>query len=240
MARECIFLEDFAHDMTAPDKPEETLEARSVICGDWKLVENYIVEQREIPGTYLFNLKDDPKERTNLVARLPEKAAELRVKVNAWWNPKPDRFVDTRADGIATMRMGFPGTHETNRVMTVYWPPGKQPSPNPLPAEVRFHGERGCEEEMVAVAHRGVVVVCAECRGGDAQGDVPDRCSQDEAAALEFINRHAKAWNIDPENISVKNHAGVDPASAPALLNPGGRMSCCDGCKFKERLQGVK
>jgi arylsulfatase A-like enzyme len=87
-ARDCVFLEDFAHDMAAPDEPEKTLEARGAICGDWKLVEEYVAEQGQIPGTYLFNLKEDPKEKTNLAADNPQKLSELKRKLDAWWNPR--------------------------------------------------------------------------------------------------------------------------------------------------------
>lgn len=37
-ARRAVFLEDFAHNMAAPDAPEKTLEGRGVISGDWKLL----------------------------------------------------------------------------------------------------------------------------------------------------------------------------------------------------------
>ena len=85
--RECIFIEDFDHDMVAPDRPEASLEARGVICGDWKLVEVYEEEQGEVPGSYLFNVTQDPKEKINLVDKHPEKAAELQRRLNAWWSP---------------------------------------------------------------------------------------------------------------------------------------------------------
>jgi len=85
--RECVFIEDFAHDMTAPDKPAETLEARGVICGDWKLVEVYVKQVNTKPGTYLFNLKEDPKEKTNVAGGHPQKVEELKRRINEWWNP---------------------------------------------------------------------------------------------------------------------------------------------------------
>jgi arylsulfatase A-like enzyme len=47
--------------------------------GDWKLIEFYEEETAE-----LYNLRDDPGERTNLAAKLPEKTQELRHKLAAW------------------------------------------------------------------------------------------------------------------------------------------------------------
>ena len=90
-ARECIFLEDFDHDMVAADRPEASLESRSVICGDWKLVELYEDEQGQKAGTYLFNLALDPKEKDNLAEQDPERVAQLKLTLNARWNPARER-----------------------------------------------------------------------------------------------------------------------------------------------------
>jgi arylsulfatase A-like enzyme len=50
-----------------------------VRAGDWKLLE--YLEDRRIE---LFNLRDDPGERTDLAAQMPEKAAELSARLHAW------------------------------------------------------------------------------------------------------------------------------------------------------------
>ena len=47
--------------------------------GDWKLIEFYENGRLE-----LYNLRDDPGERTNLAARMPERARELRQALNTW------------------------------------------------------------------------------------------------------------------------------------------------------------
>ncbi len=47
--------------------------------GDWKLIEFYEDGRLE-----LYNLKDDPGERTDLAARLPERARELRQVLQTW------------------------------------------------------------------------------------------------------------------------------------------------------------
>jgi arylsulfatase A-like enzyme len=47
--------------------------------GDWKLIE--FLEDGRLG---LFNLKDDPGERRNLVLRAPERAAELNAMLKQW------------------------------------------------------------------------------------------------------------------------------------------------------------
>lgn len=89
-ARKAIFLEDFAHNMAAPEAPEKTLEGRGVISGDWKLVVRHRGESSPVAGAprpYLFNLKEDPKEAENLADSNPQKVGELMDLLNAWWNP---------------------------------------------------------------------------------------------------------------------------------------------------------
>ena len=52
----------------------------SAICrGDWKLIENF-----EDNSAWLFNLRDDVGESTNLVARHPQVAAQLRAQLRDW------------------------------------------------------------------------------------------------------------------------------------------------------------
>ena len=47
--------------------------------GDWKLIEFHAGGRRE-----LFNLREDPSEMTNLIARRPEIAKSLALKLDAW------------------------------------------------------------------------------------------------------------------------------------------------------------
>jgi arylsulfatase A-like enzyme len=47
--------------------------------GDWKLIEFYEDGRLE-----LYNLRDDPGEHTNLAARVPERARELRLLLHTW------------------------------------------------------------------------------------------------------------------------------------------------------------
>lgn len=47
--------------------------------GDWKLIEFH-----EDDTIGLYNLRDDPGERNNLAASMPQRAAELRAELDAW------------------------------------------------------------------------------------------------------------------------------------------------------------
>jgi len=100
-ARNSIFLEDFAHNMAAPDAPEKTLEGRGVISGDWKFL---LTHGDPKPGSqsgaeeYLFNLKRDAKETENLALASRQKVDELRKMLNEWWDPTARR--PSQAGGI--------------------------------------------------------------------------------------------------------------------------------------------
>lgn len=92
-ARDAIFLEDFHHDMARPESPERTLEGRAVIRGDWKLIvtrgDKKSRMDPQVEGTFLFDLKNDPKEQHDLAAAEPERVAELRRLLDAWWPASP-------------------------------------------------------------------------------------------------------------------------------------------------------
>jgi arylsulfatase A len=47
--------------------------------GDWKFIEHYDTSAPE-----LYNLATDPGETTNLAAREPERAGEMRTRLHAW------------------------------------------------------------------------------------------------------------------------------------------------------------
>jgi len=51
----------------------------AVRAGDWRLIEFH-----EDESLALYNLKDDPGESTNLAAKMPQKAAQLRDQLHAW------------------------------------------------------------------------------------------------------------------------------------------------------------
>lgn len=86
--RKAVFLEDFTHDMAAPDEPERSLESRGVISGDWKLLVMQPSKTCSSGATHLFNLKEDPKEVHDLAGANPQKVEELLGVLNGWWNPQ--------------------------------------------------------------------------------------------------------------------------------------------------------
>jgi len=51
----------------------------AIRCGDWKLIEYYEDGRLE-----LYNLRNDLSEKADLAARMPQKAAELRKKLDDW------------------------------------------------------------------------------------------------------------------------------------------------------------
>lgn len=97
--RKNLFLESFTLDMLDVNDPVAALRARSLVSKDWKLtVWHKPSPLLEIKGwqmpepkekVELFHIKDDPMERNNLASRNPEKAAEFRKILDAWWNPTP-------------------------------------------------------------------------------------------------------------------------------------------------------
>ena len=100
--RKNLFLENFTHDMLDLDQPAAGLRARSYVGREWKLTVHRTPHpdlklkkwQMEAPTemVQLFNLKDDPMERTNLAAQNPEKVTELKKVIDRWWNPEKPLF----------------------------------------------------------------------------------------------------------------------------------------------------
>ena len=56
-----------------------TTPAGAVRSGDWKLIEFF-----EDGRTELYNLRDDPSQRTDLAAKHPDRAADLLARLRAW------------------------------------------------------------------------------------------------------------------------------------------------------------
>ena len=95
--RKSLFLENYTHDMLDVAHPEYGLRARSCVQQDWKLtvwqephsdleVKGWQMQAPDNP-VELFNLTADPMERKNLAATHPDKVAELKEELDAWWVP---------------------------------------------------------------------------------------------------------------------------------------------------------
>jgi arylsulfatase A-like enzyme len=64
--------------------------------GDWKLVENY-----EDGSVSLHQLATDPGERKDLAAAEPQRVAEMRGKLHAWYRETNAKFLSARKNGPA-------------------------------------------------------------------------------------------------------------------------------------------
>lgn len=84
--RRQIFGDIFQHDIVAMDDPAASLKWRWTIEENWKLI---VPDAKRLPGepVELYDLAADPHEEKNLAAEQPERVAELRKKLDAWWTP---------------------------------------------------------------------------------------------------------------------------------------------------------
>lgn len=85
-ARECIFGEQYTHNIADVDQPTRSLETRWVIDGWWKLVVPDTA-RRPAAKPELYDLQADPWERVDLAAKDAARVAQLRQKLDAWWRP---------------------------------------------------------------------------------------------------------------------------------------------------------
>ena len=67
-------------------------------AGDYKLVERY-----EDGRVHLYNLKDDIGERTDLAAEQPQRVAQMRAKLHAWYKTVDAKFLQPK-DGAEPWR----------------------------------------------------------------------------------------------------------------------------------------
>jgi len=226
--RDCIFIEDFDHDMVAADRSEDSLEARGVICGDWKLVDMLEPDDTNPAGTYLFDLTKDPKEQNNLAGIKPHKVIELREKLDAWWNPKPDFETGTLPPGVTTLRFPYRTVGDVTIDMKVWWPPKYRPISKKAPAMVLIHGGGWGNGDMVVwgglaplLAKRGMIVVTPNYRVSQKHGTLPRECLVDIKSAMRFIRTHAKEWGIDATRIAAGGGSAGGHLAAATAFCPG-------------------
>ena len=83
-ARNAIFGAAYDHDVADVRKPNESLKTRYVVTGNWKLLvpNNKVLPNAKIE---LFNVANDPEEKTDLAAKNPAKVKELSAQLDAWW-----------------------------------------------------------------------------------------------------------------------------------------------------------
>lgn len=82
-----IFGEQYAHNIADVDQPTRSLETRWIIDGWWKLIAPHAANK---PGAKagLYDLQNDPWEKTDLAAKEPARVKQLQKQLNAWWTPK--------------------------------------------------------------------------------------------------------------------------------------------------------
>jgi uncharacterized sulfatase len=85
--RKTIFGEVFTHNAVDIDKPASSLQFRWIVDGNWKLIVPAPWNEPKAP-VELFDVGRDPWEKEDLAAKDPEKATELRKKLDEWWAPK--------------------------------------------------------------------------------------------------------------------------------------------------------
>jgi uncharacterized sulfatase len=86
--RTALFGECFTHNAVDLNDPAKSVRHRWVIDGHWKLIVPHVPADKDGPGApELYDLAADPHEKANRHADQPARAAALRKKLDAWWNP---------------------------------------------------------------------------------------------------------------------------------------------------------
>jgi uncharacterized sulfatase len=97
-ARNAAFGATFIHTSIDIERPEANLKYRWIIRDRWKLIQPHrpnlkLVLWDRFPATgwsedvELFDVVNDPSERTNLAGRQPDRVAQLQRALDAWWKP---------------------------------------------------------------------------------------------------------------------------------------------------------
>jgi len=84
--RTAIFGEQYTHNIADVDAPTRSLEHRWVIDGWMKLIAPDL-RNRPDDKPELYDLQNDPWEKTDLAAKQPGRVQELNKKLDAWWTP---------------------------------------------------------------------------------------------------------------------------------------------------------
>jgi arylsulfatase A-like enzyme len=81
LKRDAVFGEIYVHTAVKLDDPRANLTHRWIRIGDWKLIEPVKADAK----TELYNLADDPDEKTNLAEKKPEVVERLRKRLTEAW-----------------------------------------------------------------------------------------------------------------------------------------------------------
>ena len=77
---EAVYGEIYGHDVVDIDRPGPGLEYRWCITGDWKLIESADGKVQE-----LYQLTEDPQEKSDLAPTYPQRVKELGSRIQAEW-----------------------------------------------------------------------------------------------------------------------------------------------------------
>lgn len=80
--RDQVFSVDFSHDMVDVHHPEQSLEHRVLIQGDWKLIISEIEGEQKV---LLYDIQKDPGEHANIADSHPQRVKEMQQEVEQWW-----------------------------------------------------------------------------------------------------------------------------------------------------------
>lgn len=88
--RRALYGASFTHDLVELENPAANVLTRWMIAGEWKLLVPMPgqTNDEQPPGFELYRITIDPDERHNLAAQQPQRVAELRRQLAAWWNPQ--------------------------------------------------------------------------------------------------------------------------------------------------------
>ncbi len=82
LARDAVFGELYVHTAIDLERPSLSLTHRWVRSGEWKLIDPVDPALK----SELYQLKDDPFEKRDQAAEMPERVEELSAKLEGWWD----------------------------------------------------------------------------------------------------------------------------------------------------------
>ena len=112
----------------------------SVMCGKWRLVK----------GTELYDIRDDPGQRSNIAQQHPERVAFLRNWYENWWSELEPTFARTSSVYVGSQEA--PELHITALQWINQAPPWNQ---GIIRRGIQSNGRRGNQEGAAAATFKG-------------------------------------------------------------------------------------
>ena len=224
--RSSIYGEQYAHNIADVDLPTLSLEHRWIIDGWWKLVSP---DPRNIKDkeAELYNLQDDPWEKSNLADKEPERTRSLQRQLDASWTPTPGTARSDESSNPGGETLLYKRAGDRDLKLFVDRPKGWQAT-DKRPAIVFYFGGGwvgGSPTQFLKqsqyLATRGMVGFRVEYRT-IPKGDKgpPIVCCADAKSAMRWVRAHAGELGIDPDRIAAAGgSAGGHLAAFTALVN---------------------